>query len=112
MILSGVPNMAVALGYTNASWTLKCDLVAQYVCRLLQHMDRHGYTMCTPRAPDPSLPLEPFIDLKSGYVTRSIDDLPKQGARSPWRLHQNYVRDVRMFRYGPLEDEGIEFRRA
>jgi monooxygenase len=112
MMLSGVPNLAVALGYTNASWTLKCDLVAQYVCRLLQHMDKHGYAMCTPRAPDPSLPLEPFIDLKSGYVLRSLGDLPKQGARAPWRLHQNYVRDVRMFRYGGLEDEGMEFSRA
>ena len=112
MMLSGVPNLAIALGYTNASWTLKCDLVSQYVCRLLQHMDKHGYRMCTPRAPDPSLPLEPFLDLKSGYVQRSIDALPKQGARAPWRLHQNYVRDIQMFRHGPLEDEGIEFARG
>jgi monooxygenase len=112
MMLSGVPNMALALGYTNASWTLKCDLVSQYVCRLLRHMDEHGYRFCTPRAPDPSLPLEPFIDLQSGYVRRAIDSLPKQGARTPWRLHQSYVRDVRMLRHGQLEDEGMEFSRG
>jgi monooxygenase len=112
MMLAGVPNLAMALGYTNASWTLKCDLVAQYVCRLLNHMDQRGYQQCTPRAPDPSEPLEPFLDLKSGYVTRAVDALPKQGARSPWRLHQNYMRDIRMFRYGPLEDEAMDFSRA
>ena len=109
MMLSGVPNLAVALGYTNASWTLKCDLVSEYVCRLLNHMDELGCRQCTPRAPDPALPTEPFIDLASGYVLRSVDRLPKQGARPPWRLHQNYVRDVLMLRRGALEDEGIAF---
>ena len=109
MMLSGVPNLALALGYTNASWTLKCDLVAQYVCRLLRHMDEHGYRICTPRPPPPDLPLEPFLDLKSGYVQRSLDALPKQGSRAPWRLHQNYVRDVQLFRRGPVEDEAMEF---
>jgi cation diffusion facilitator CzcD-associated flavoprotein CzcO len=109
MMLSEVPNLAVALGYTNASWTLKCDLVARYVCRLLNHMDERGYDVCTPRGPDPSLPTDPFIDLTSGYVLRSIDSLPRQGPRTPWRLHQNYARDVLMLRYGGVEDEGIEF---
>jgi monooxygenase len=109
MMLSGVPNLALALGYTNASWTLKCDLVSEYVCRLLNHMDALGCRQCTPRAPDASLPTEPFIDLASGYVLRSIDHLPKQGARAPWRLHQNYARDVLMLRHGALEDEGIAF---
>jgi monooxygenase len=112
MMLSGVPNLAIALGYTNASWTLKCDLVAEYVCRLLNHMDEHGYARCTPRAPDPALPREPFIDLMSGYVLRSIDELPKQGPRAPWRLYQNYIRDVLLLKRGPLVDEGIEFSRA
>lgn len=111
MMLSGVPNFALALGYTNASWTLKCDLVSQYVCRLLNHMDVHGYRACTPLAPEPSLPLEPLIDLRSGYVRRSAAALPKQGPTAPWRLYQNYPRDILMLRRGPLEDAGIRFSR-
>ena len=98
-----------ALGYTNASWTLKCDLVAQYVCRLLNHMDARGYRQATPREPDPAIATEPFLDLASGYVLRSIHTLPKQGSRAPWRLYQNYARDVLLMRRGPIEDEGIEF---
>ncbi|HVQ57306.1 MAG TPA: NAD(P)/FAD-dependent oxidoreductase [Solirubrobacterales bacterium] len=105
MMFSGIPNAAIAIGYTNASWTLKCDLVAEYICRLLQHMDKHGYRVATPRAPDPSQPTEPFIDLKSGYVLRSIDDLPRQGATQPWRLHQNYAKDVRLLKRGPVDNE-------
>ena len=112
MMLSGVPNLALALGYTNASWTLKCDLVSEYVCRLLNRMEERGYAQCTPRAPGPSVAREPFIDLTAGYVLRSIDSLPRQGARAPWRLHQNYARDIVMLRLGGLEDEGIEFSRA
>ncbi|WP_041730233.1 flavin-containing monooxygenase [Conexibacter woesei] len=112
MMFSGVPNLAVTIGYTNASWTLKGDLVAEYVCRLVNHMDEHAYTQVTPLAPDPSLPTEPFIDLKSGYVLRSIEQLPKQGPRAPWRLHQNYARDVAMMKYGSLEDDAIAFSQA
>jgi len=108
MMLSGVPNMALTLGYTNASWTLKADLVAQYVCRVLRHMDAHGYRICTPQRPELSLATEPIIGLKSGYVLRSVDALPKQGAKAPWRLHQNYVKDVRLLRRGPVDD-AIEF---
>ena len=108
MMICGVPNLALALGYTNASWTLKCDLTAHYVCRLLNHMDEHGYSICTPQPPDPSLPTEPFIDFNSGYVLRSIDTLPRQGATSPWRLHQNWFRDVRLLRHGPVDDS-MEF---
>jgi monooxygenase len=109
MMLTGVPNLAVALGYTNASWTLKCDLVTQYVCRLLNHMDARGYRQCMPREPDATVAMEPFLDLASGYVLRSIHTLPKQGSRAPWRLYQNYARDIVLLRRGPLEDEGIEF---
>jgi cation diffusion facilitator CzcD-associated flavoprotein CzcO len=112
MMLCGVPNMALALGYTNASWTLKCDLVAQHVCRLLNHMDERGLRQCTPRAPGPSVRTEPFLDLTSGYVLRSIDHLPKQGSRAPWRLHQNYARDIVLLRHGSLEDEAMEFSNA
>ena len=111
MMLSGVPNLALTLGYTNASWTLKADLVAEYVCRLLGHMSAHGYTQATPRAPEPAMATQPFLDLKSGYVLRSLEALPKQGSRTPWRLHQNYALDIRLLRRGAVEDEGIEFSR-
>jgi hypothetical protein len=109
MMLSGVPNLALTLGYTNASWTLKCDLVCEYVCRLLNHMDERGFTQVMPRAPGPWAATAPFLDLKSGYVLRSIDAFPKQGPRTPWRLNQNYPRDVRLLRYGTLHDEGVSF---
>lgn len=104
MMLCDVPNFALTLGYTNASWTLKADLVAQYVCRLLERMDAHGTPICTPQPPAAGEPTEPIIDLESGYVLRSIDQLPKQGARAPWRLHQNYVKDVRLLKRGPVDD--------
>ncbi|MFJ8740954.1 flavin-containing monooxygenase [Embleya sp. NPDC127516] len=112
MMLSGVPNFALALGYTNASWTLKCDLVSQYVCRLLNHMDAHGYRVCLPQAPSADAPLEPLIDLKSGYVLRATAKLPKQGPTTPWRLHQNYPRDVLMLKHGSLRDRGMRFART
>jgi monooxygenase len=112
MMLSGVPNLAVALGYTNASWTLKCDLCSHYVCRLLNFMDEHGYDQCMPLEPDPSLPREPFIDFNSGYVVRAIHKFPKQGPDHPWRLYQNYPRDVRLLKHGELQDDGIAFSRA
>jgi cation diffusion facilitator CzcD-associated flavoprotein CzcO len=113
MMISGVPNFSLTIGYTNASWTLKADLVARYVCRLLRHMAARGYATCTPVAP-PGGGTEPFIGLSSGYVRRSLAALPRQGARAPWRLHQNYVRDLLLMRRGPLEDEGVRFapRRA
>jgi monooxygenase len=110
MMYSEVPNLAFAIGYTNASWTLKCDLTAEYVCRLLNYMDRHGYALCVPRVNDPDVKEEPVIDFNSGYVRRALDTLPKQGSKTPWRLHQNYVRDLSMMRYGSLEDGAMEFK--
>jgi monooxygenase len=112
MMFSGLPNMAVALGYTNASWTLKCDLTCEYVCRLLNHMDFHGYRRVLPRALPAGEETRPLIDLQSGYVQRALASFPKQGSRAPWRLYQNYARDIMMLRRGPLEDEGIEFTGA
>jgi cation diffusion facilitator CzcD-associated flavoprotein CzcO len=112
MLFSGVPNLAVTLGYTNASWTLKADLCSEYVCRLLNHMDANGYRVVTPLEPDPSAPTEPFIDLRSGYVLRSLHLLPRQGERTPWRLHQNYARDILLLRRGPIEDPALAFARA
>jgi monooxygenase len=111
MMLSGVPNLAVTLGYTNASWTLKADLVAQYVCRLLNYMDERGFAISTPRAPEPGSQTAPWLDLKSGYVLRSAAALPKQGMTPPWRLHQNYLRDIPLLRRGPVDDE-MEFAAA
>ncbi|MGY1808296.1 flavin-containing monooxygenase [Blastococcus sp. SYSU D00669] len=108
MMISGVPNFDMVIGYTNASWTLKADLVNRYVCRLLRHMDAKGYRVATP-VPPPEGASAPFLDLTSGYVQRSLAQLPKQGSRAPWRLHQNYLKDVRLMRRGPLEDEGIRF---
>jgi cation diffusion facilitator CzcD-associated flavoprotein CzcO len=110
MMISGVPNFSMVIGYTNASWTLKADLVNRYVCRLLTHLDEHGYVAATPVAP-PEGADAPFLDLASGYVQRSLATLPKQGGRTPWRLHQNYLRDVRLMRKGPLDDEGMTFQR-
>ncbi len=111
MMLSGVPNFAMTIGYTNASWTLKADLVAGYVCRLLTHLDRTGAQVVTP-VPPPDGERRPLIDLTAGYVLRSLGTLPRQGARAPWRLHQNYPRDVLLMRYGRLTDEGVRFSRA
>ena len=112
MMYSDVPNIASAFGYTNASWTLKCDLTAEYVCRLLKYMDRHDYDICTPRVSDSSLQAEPILDFKSGYVQRALDTLPQQGSKTPWRLHQNYVKDLGMLRYGRVDGETIEFKTA
>jgi cation diffusion facilitator CzcD-associated flavoprotein CzcO len=112
MMFSGVPNLALALGYTNASWTLKCDLVCDYLCRLLNYMDEREYVRCLPVEPDASVKREPLLDLNSGYVTRALALLPKQGSKVPWRLHQNYIRDVQLLRRGPVDDEGVEFSRA
>jgi cation diffusion facilitator CzcD-associated flavoprotein CzcO len=111
MMLSGVPNFALTIGYTNASWTLKADLVAGYVCRLLNHMAAHDYQVVTPVLADPEVDMVPLIDLKSGYVLRSLEKLPKQGPAAPWRLYQNYPRDVYLMRHGPLDDD-VRFDRV
>ncbi len=110
MMFSDVPNLAFALGYTNASWTLKCDLTAQYVCRMLKFMDEKNYAICTPRFNDPTVEAIPVVDFNSGYIQRAIKTLPKQGSKTPWRLHQNYVKDLKMLRRGNLEDGTMEFK--
>ncbi len=112
MMFSDVPNFAFAVGYTNASWTLKCDLTAEYVCRLLNHMEHHGFAVCTPRVNDPDVEEEPVIDFNSGYVLRALAALPRQGSKTPWRLHQNYVKDLSMMRYGRLDDRAMEFQES
>ncbi|MGB5950352.1 MAG: NAD(P)/FAD-dependent oxidoreductase [Parvibaculum sp.] len=109
MMYSDVPNLASAFGYTNASWTLKCDLTCEYVCRLLNHMERTGLRQCTPRRNDPDIAEEPWIDFSSGYVQRSLDKFPKQGSKKPWKLYQNYALDIMSLRMGKVEDGVMAF---
>ena len=106
---SGVPNLAVASGYTNASWTLKCELVARYVCRLLNEMAAHKLDVCVPVNEDPQLPTQAFLDLSSGYVQRSAHLLARQGLRRPWRMYQNYLLDLLTLKFSPLRDGVLRF---
>ena len=112
MMYSDVPNLASVTGYTNASWTLKCDLTCEYVCRLLNHMDKKGFVQATPRQNDPTITPEPWVNFSSGYIQRATDRMPKQGTKKPWRLNQNYVKDIMLLRHGALEDGTLEFSRA
>lgn len=108
MMAAGVPNLVSTFGYTNASWTLKSDLVAAYVCRLLNHMQRHGYARCVPVA-DAQMPTEPWVDFSSGYLQRSIAQFPRQGVRPPWKLNQNYLKDIALLRFGRVDDGVLQF---
>ncbi|MGN6375167.1 MAG: flavin-containing monooxygenase [Sphingomonas sp.] len=108
MMFSDVPNLAYAFGYTNASWTLKADLTAHYVCRLLNTMRRRKLRQATPRIDDATVEPLPFIDFSSGYVQRALAKLPQQGSRKPWRLNQNYALDLVALRFGSI-DKGMEF---
>jgi cation diffusion facilitator CzcD-associated flavoprotein CzcO len=112
MMLNGIPNFAFTLGYTNASWTLKADLTSEYVCRLLNHMDAHGYRRAVPEINDPSVTEEPILDFNSGYVLRALDSLPKQGSKEPWKLRQNYLIDTRAIRRSPIDDGAMRFAGA
>ena len=112
MMLSGLPNLAFSMGYTNASWTLKSDLVAEYVCRLLNHMDAKGESFCTPMVPEEGVEEEPFMDFTSGYVTRALASLPKQGVSKPWKLYQNYIKDRLSLGRGAFEDDCMKFGRV
>jgi monooxygenase len=109
MMYSDVPNLAAALGYTNASWTLKCDLTCEYVCRLINYMDRRGYRQCMPHNGDASVEAMPSLNFTSGYVQRSIAKLPKQGSKRPWRLYQNYALDIVSLRFGKIDDGVMQY---
>ncbi|WP_299556496.1 NAD(P)/FAD-dependent oxidoreductase [uncultured Mycolicibacterium sp.] len=111
MMLSGLPNLAFTIGYTNASWTLKADLVSEFVCRILNFMDEHGYDTVEPQHPGDTVAERPLLDFTPGYVRRALDWLPKAGERTPWRLKQNYLFDLRLIRYGKVDDEGLQFGR-
>ena len=109
MMYSNVPNLASAFGYTNASWTLKCDLTCEYVCRLLNHMRRKGLRQSTPVLDHLPSETAPWLDFTSGYVQRSMGDFPKQGVTAPWKLHQNYALDLASLRFSGLEDGVMRF---
>ena len=109
VMFSGIPNLALAFGYTNASWTLKCDLTNQYVCRLINHMDEHNYSSCTPTIRDKNMELLPFLDFTTGYVMRYIDKLPKSGTKGPWKLKHNYLHDRLTLNRSRLDDEAMVF---
>jgi monooxygenase len=111
MMLSGVPNFAFTIGYTNASWTLKADLVSEYVVRLLRHMDADGYDQCVPANDDPTVTERPLMDFQSGYVLRSIDEFPRAGSRPPWQLGMSYAHDLLKLRYGRIHDGALRFSR-
>ncbi len=109
MMLSGVPNFAYTIGYTNISWTLKADLVAEHVCRLLNHMDALGERQMVPERRDPEVEEQPFLDFQAGYVMRSLHKFPKQGSKAPWRLNQNYPIDLVALRHGEIDEEQLRF---
>jgi monooxygenase len=112
MMLSDVPNLALSFGYTNASWTLKCDLTSRYVCRLLNHMDRRGFDICIPRLPQGEMERQPMLDFSSGYVRRAQAALPAQGPRHPWRVHQNYLKDLVTLSLRGVDDSAMHFGRS
>ncbi|GAA4934604.1 flavin-containing monooxygenase [Actinoplanes utahensis] len=109
MMLSGVPNLAYAIGYTNSSWTLKIGLLCEHFCRLLAHMDAHGYDICRPEVADPSMPTRPFLDFGAGYIERAVDQLPRQGDRMPWLTSMDYQSDVRLLRADSVTDPELHF---
>jgi cation diffusion facilitator CzcD-associated flavoprotein CzcO len=112
MMYSGVPNLASTFGYTNASWTLKADLTAEYVTRLLNHMTATGTTECRPINSDPNMEPTPWLDFSSGYVQRAMQRFPKQGKEAPWKVYQNYAKDLMAFRYGKIDDGVMRFSKA
>ena len=112
VMFSGVPNLAMTFGYTNASWTLKADLTSEYICRLINHMEAGGFDSATPTLPKEGVTPEPMLDFSSGYVQRAIADLPKQGPEKPWRLNQNYPKDIINLRYRTVDDGVMVFGNA
>ncbi|MDQ2635874.1 MAG: NAD(P)/FAD-dependent oxidoreductase [Actinomycetota bacterium] len=108
-MLTHMPNLAFTIGYTNASWTLKADLVSEFVCRILNHMDAKGYDTVEPQHPGNSVDERPLMDFTPGYVLRALDYLPKAGHVAPWRLKQNYLLDLRLIRHGKVDDSALKF---
>ena len=109
MMLSGVPNLAFTFGYVNASWTLRADLTCEYVCRLLNQMDKQGVTSCVPEEDPSAMVDDEYIDFSSGYVQRALSRMPKQGIKSPWRNYQNYLKDIFLVRLFSIKDSTLKF---
>jgi monooxygenase len=109
MMLEGVPNLALSIGYTNASWTLRCDLTCQYVTRLLNRLRDSGLRQCTPVNDDPDVGPEPLLNLRSGYIQRAQGKMPQQGSRPPWRVYQSYLQDYRATRRADVDDGVMRF---
>ncbi|HYC41737.1 MAG TPA: NAD(P)/FAD-dependent oxidoreductase [Noviherbaspirillum sp.] len=109
MMLSGVPNLAFAIGYTNSSWTLKIGLLCEHFCRLLNHMEKNGYDVCCPEVRDPAMTRRPLLDFGAGYVKRSLHQLPKQGAEFPWLMSMSYAADEKLLTKGSVADPNLRF---
>ena len=109
ILIEGLPNLGLVFGYTNASWTLKADLVSEYVCRLMNQMDRKGMRQCTAINADKKVHHTPFLDMQSGYIQRALDKVPQQGSHLPWKLYQNYAFDMAMLRLGKMNDGIIQY---
>ena len=110
VMVEGMPNAAMIFGYTNISWTLKADIASEYLCRLINHMDRKGYQVVVPRDTENSLGNDTILgSLDAGYIKRAEDRLPRQGTHGPWKASQNYLKDVKILRFEPIEDGYLEF---
>jgi monooxygenase len=112
MMLSDVPNFAYLVGYTNASWTLKVDLVCEHFCRLLSYADEHGYDTCVAEMPYPNMTTRPLLNFQAGYVLRSLDKFPRQGSYAPWQLAMNFKVDHRNLKEGPVQDRNLRFSKV
>lgn len=109
VMFSGVPNFGIAIGYTNASWTLKCDLNCQYFTRLINYMDQNNYKVCQPKFDNKKFETERLLDFDAGYVLRAEKILPKQGSAAPWKVHQNYLKDTRALKYDKINNKYLDF---
>ena len=110
VLFSDIPNFAIAVGYTNATWTLKCDLNCRYVSKILNHMAENGYKTCTPRFDSTVFDTEPLLDFDAGYIQRALEILPKQGSKAPWKVYQNYIKDTFSLKYGKVADQYLEYK--
>ena len=109
VMFEDIPNFGIAIGYTNASWTLKCDLNCTYICRVINYLDKHNYSTCTPKFDSTKYDSEPLLDFNAGYVLRALDVLPKQGSKLPWKVYQNYILDLSTLKLSKINDDVLKF---
>ncbi|WP_339490850.1 flavin-containing monooxygenase [Pseudomonas sp. EL_65y_Pfl2_R95] len=109
LMMSGLPNVALCVGYTHASWTLRADLSSLYVCRLINSMEQKGYSQCMPVIDDVEMDQRPLLDMSSGYILRAVDQFPKQGKSAPWQQNQNYLHDLLDMKFGSISNRGLKF---